>query len=1391
MKTPLGYLFSSQVLLSLILVFIWPVSSMQHGLVPDLNRHAPATLHPRPGMDFAPDRVLVKLREAAKLHTQIDGYPKTGLPDLDQAFVRNHVNQADRLPRNLDLARQPDLAQIYILHLQPGTDVQKTVHDLSTDENIEWVEPDYLAYPISTTPNDPKFPGQWGLDKIEAPSAWDTTTGSVATPIAIIDSGIDFSHPDLSGKIWVNPGEIPGNSIDDDNDGYVDDVNGWNFVDNNNDPSDDNGHGTQVAGVAAAATNNGLGIAGVCWSCKIMPVKVMQAGGVANYSDIAAGVLYAAQKGARVINISLGGYSASATLQTAIQAAVNTYGAVVVAGAGNDNISSAFYPAAYGTVLAVAGTDQTDVKTSISNYGDWVDVSAPAGGITTTFMGGGYGTVDGTSFASAFVSGVAGLLRSQNAAWSADMVRAQIMQTADSIDALNPGYAGKLGWGRVNAAQAVNVTAHPALSLQKITVNGQVDGHPPANSSVDLQVALDNAWTDAGNVQGVLSTADAAVTLVQNSASYGDIAALAQGTNTIPFRFDIGTLPVGSHDIAFNLHVTASGGYSVNVPLVITTAGEVTVSGTISANTTWHASTTYIVTGNTLVPAGVTLTIQPGTTVMLEDGKYLQVQGQILANGTLERKITFTSNDQPPPSGNGWAGIHFSNAGRGTFTYCWFEYSYGGVLQVGPGAAVKVEHSFFNRTNEGLISISSTVPSNFRYNRIWGTTTGGALNPIILDGAVDFSHNLIYDNTQNNESRSASLFQLSNSGAVGATISDNTVFSNQLSGIEAAGQTGFHGNNLFDNSPYDARATMVDADLTGNYWGQATTAEMNVGGPDANIQAIFDNHDDFNYGKIDYSGWLTAPVSTAPAIVKDIIVSPDTTIGIQTATFDVKFTGAMDPDFTPNILFQSANQDAWTTYNSANSGFSGDNVSNVASAKDGSIWISAVLTDGAGAQRFDGEHWTSYTTANSGLPSNDIGAITSLPDGAVWFGTSGGAARFDGTHWISYTAQTSGLPGGAVIAEAGAADGSVWFGTDQNGAARFDGANWTVYNTTNSGLPSNFVSRIVNASDGSLWFGTDNGVGRFDGTSWTVFNTVNSGLPNNYVSSIASMPGGVIWFGTLSGAARFDGTNWKVFSTSNSGMPDDAIQDIVIAQDGSLWFGTRNGAARYDGSDWTVYNPGNSGLPNANVREIAISQDGSFWFATFGGGVAALWNFPKYTPDAGSGQWLDSSTYRVTFNVTSQVRRDNYLVNLSGAVGADGLEVPSVLGYPFTVNYAGAISDTTPPPAPSVTACAGNDLSTLSATWSARDPESKITLYSYAIGTTPGSADVVNWTDVTTTSFSRNNLNLNQGQVYYIAVKGRNEGGLWSVAGIPDGIVPGSGVCHISMTQVFLPLSIR
>lgn len=260
----------------------------------------------------------------------------------------------------------PDLFPIYKLVFPKGSDVQKIAQEYRGDPNVEYVHPNHISR-LLTTPNDVKFNDQWALHNtgqtggtadadIDAPEAWDVHTGSSSVVVAVIDTGVDWNHPDLAANIWTNSGEVQGNGVDDDGNGLIDDYRGWDFSDADNDPMDYDGHGTHVSGIIGAVTNNSTGVAGVCWTCKIMPVKMFPNA----YDDVAANsIKYAVDEGAKVLSNSWGGGQQSQLIEDAINYAV-ALGAVVVFAAGNDDSSSPAvgYPASFEPVIAVAATDQ-------------------------------------------------------------------------------------------------------------------------------------------------------------------------------------------------------------------------------------------------------------------------------------------------------------------------------------------------------------------------------------------------------------------------------------------------------------------------------------------------------------------------------------------------------------------------------------------------------------------------------------------------------------------------------------------------------------------------------------------------------------------------------------------------------------------------------------------------------------------------------------------------------------------------------------------------------------------------------------------------------------------------------------------------------------------------
>jgi thermitase len=327
---------------------------------------------------------------------------------------------------------------------------------LSHRTEVESVERNLRVAPTLTA-NDPLY--QWHLGKISAPAAWDLTTGSAQVPIAILDSGVDPSHPDLAAKL----------------------LSGWNFYDNNANWADVYGHGTKVAGSAAAISNNGVGVAGVAWQNPILPIRVADPNGYSTYSLLAQGLTWASDQGARVMNISFSGVAASSTVRSAAQY-VHNRGGLVVASAGNCACNDGTAENPY--LLSVGATDPNDQLASFSSRGTYVDLSAPGTGIWTTINGGGYTGVSGTSFSSPITAGVVALMWAANPGLSPDEIVMLLEQTA--VDLGSSGYDTSFGFGRIDAHAAVVAaagteapppdTTPPSVSITSPTAGATVSG---------------------------------------------------------------------------------------------------------------------------------------------------------------------------------------------------------------------------------------------------------------------------------------------------------------------------------------------------------------------------------------------------------------------------------------------------------------------------------------------------------------------------------------------------------------------------------------------------------------------------------------------------------------------------------------------------------------------------------------------------------------------------------------------------------------------------------------------------------------------------------------------------------------------------------------------------
>lgn len=347
-------------------------------------------------------------------------------------------------------------------------------------QTIVSIEPD-RALSTLAIPNDASFGTLWGLNNsgqspgtsdtdINAPEAWETTTGSRNVVVAVIDSGVDYTHPDLAANVWTNPREIAGDGIDNDANGFVDDVRGWDFANADADPMDDEGHGTHVSGTIGAVGDNAIGVTGVNWQVSIMGLKFLDAKGNGYTSDAVAAVTYATRMrrdfGVNVvaINASWGGETRSTALADAI-AAAGRAGILFVTAAGNESANNdrvATYPAnqADDTVIAVAATNRSNRLAAFSNYGSTtVDLAAPGAAILSTVPGGGYATFSGTSMATPYVTGTVALMAAANPRATAAEIRSALLSTVTPVAALS----GKVATGGLlNAAAAVRAITQPA-----------------------------------------------------------------------------------------------------------------------------------------------------------------------------------------------------------------------------------------------------------------------------------------------------------------------------------------------------------------------------------------------------------------------------------------------------------------------------------------------------------------------------------------------------------------------------------------------------------------------------------------------------------------------------------------------------------------------------------------------------------------------------------------------------------------------------------------------------------------------------------------------------------------------------------------------------------------
>ena len=595
--------------------------------------------------------------------------------------------------------------------------ILQLIQQIKDDPNVEYAEPNYIygiddfevgemitaeeANKMSTTNsilpievNDPLYSSQSNITTTNIDDVWDQyTTGDGSQVIAILDTGVDYTHPDLAANTWINEAELNGVAgYDDDGNGYIDDIRGWDFINLDNAPLDDNMHGTHVAGIAGAVGNNGIGIAGAAWNVKLMPIKVFQSSGQGNATNIAAGVEYANSNGATVINMSFGSYAESSTLKLALETAYNS--SFLVGAAGNNGAPigpclgcAPMYPGAYNYVLGIedrprppfgyTNYDQDGpiytAYATLLNY----ELAAPGTGIMSTVPNGGYATLTGTSMATPLVAGAMALYNQIKPEDSKELIFGNLINTSPNPGSSQPGF--------VDFLAAIEVEPTPELaiisSVQRDTISGQNgNGFWEPGETIEILPLIKNYWGPTEDVRVGIEFAEfedqTKATIIESEIQIGSISAYATLQNLFEtLKIQISEGVANNVDIRFNL--TAWSGpnqeyISDPVEFIINVKNSILLFGYYEEDLTLTPDKEYLVSGNFAMAENTTLTIEPGVELYFSDGITMSINGDINAIGTTDNRITFAAENVY------WSGMNLY--GQSFFKYCIIKNVSGGII---------------------------------------------------------------------------------------------------------------------------------------------------------------------------------------------------------------------------------------------------------------------------------------------------------------------------------------------------------------------------------------------------------------------------------------------------------------------------------------------------------------------------------------------------------------------------------------------------------------------------------------------------------------------------------------------------------------------------------------
>jgi subtilisin family serine protease len=882
-------------------------------------------------MNFTPGKIIVKLKDNvnAKVSYTSKGVGSTsenigkllGIENkvaattvmFSQQSVEKSMTSKQSGFKDSRLKEVHSLKNTFVLDLKDKQeDVFTLVENLSKNPRVEYAEPDYILsvndFTVDSkiyseadlkklkttaavvTPNDPLYSQQSNISATHINEFWDAYgTGNGSQTIAILDTGVDYNHPDLQANIWTNNKELNGIAgFDDDGNGFIDDIRGWDFINNDNAPLDDNMHGTHVAGIAGAVGGNNLGIAGAVWNVKLMPLKVFQSNGQGNASTIALAIQYASNNGATIINMSFGSYAESITMRNALENAYAT--SVLVAAAGNNGICigpgglcAPFYPAAYSFILGIEDilappfgyTNYDQDGPIFSGYPNLLnyELNAPGTGIMSTVPNGGYRKLTGTSMAAPLVAGGIALYLQQKLTDSKELLFGNLINSSATL---------------VNFKAAVEITPAPELkvlsAINKDNSNGQNgNGFLEPNEIIDILPLVKNYWGPTTDVRVGIEFAEledqTKANILQSEIAIGSITAYGTLQDlTKSLKIKIASNVANNVNIKFNLMVWSGPNkeYLTSTEYLINVKNSILLYGEINTDLTLYPDREYLVSDNLIFTGNAKITIKPGTIINISDNKKISFYGttQLNAIGNKDSLIVFKSE------GHDWYGINFYNINNTFLSFI----NINGVLG---SSVIYASNNTINYLKINDMLISDCVASNLlSFDR----TSGGKF----------IKNSNFYNNKVNSFAEHSSL------------LSDNLNF------IRNPNYSGLGGGLAVTDAPASNVNEIILFNnifslMAGAIETTAINAYLGTSKPSKFRKETFDAlNSQYNAGVLNLTNISTTPFETNHAIVWKVLVNGKDAqdeyelmdpIGIGSQQFDIYFNRAMDTNYPPQISY--------------------------------------------------------------------------------------------------------------------------------------------------------------------------------------------------------------------------------------------------------------------------------------------------------------------------------------------------------------------------------------------------------------------------------------------------------------------------------------------------------